>query len=335
MGKSNFQKIIDKVNSRARVHPIGRLYEIRKNLKGFQRLPPRKLFTSQTTSAEWAFHHGGRKELQFNIGLEDENTLRHGVAFSLQTNQTLPDITKLYPSIRLFNDFIQLYSEEYSDMRMWHYHRGERSPISMPSCIPSELLSEGVFIFLGKIQPLKNPDVELILRDFDRLLSLYQYVESKGLSQPIYDSSKTPFEFRSGFLTDRASKAKASQAAKEIDIDLRHNILQKALRQKLSRKFGAKNVTVENPSGIGTNIDIVVRQKKEYWFYEIKTSHSPRACIRQAIGQLLEYAFWPGTQAATRLIVVGEEVLDEEGKGYLRELRKRFSLPIEYEQIII
>jgi hypothetical protein len=77
----------------------------------------------------------------------------------------------------------------------------------------------------------------------------------------------------------------------------------------------------------------VVRQNNEYWFYEIKTAHSPRACIRQAIGQLLEYAFWTSSQNVTRLIVVGETPLDQDGAKYLRTLQKQFSLPIDYEHI--
>ena len=43
---------------------------------------------------------------------------------------------------------------------------------------------------------------------------------------------------------------------------------------------------------------------------------------------------WPGAQEAVRLIVAGENALDKEGEEYLRCLRNRFSLPIEYEQIV-
>ena len=81
-------------------------------------------------------------------------------------------------------------------------------------------------------------------------------------------------------------------------------------------------------------VDAVVRRLDEYWFYEIKTDSSPRACIREAIGQLLEYAFWPGGREACRLIVVGESPLDEDSKKYLRQLRDRFALPIYYEHIV-
>ena len=69
-------------SSRARTHAIGELQNIRAKLRGLSRRPGSVIFSSQTTHEHWAFHHGGRSELQFNIGLEKlsiEHELRHGV----------------------------------------------------------------------------------------------------------------------------------------------------------------------------------------------------------------------------------------------------------------
>ena len=110
---------------------------------------------------------------------------------------------------------------------------------------------------------------------------------------------------------------------------------QETLYNRLVSQYGDSNVSFENPSGVGTRIDLVVRQENEYWFYEIKTAKSPRACLRDAIGQLLEYAFWRGAPRVTRLIVVGETALDRDGFEYLDRLKKQFSLPLEYEPIPI
>ena len=93
-----------------------------------------------------------------------------------------------------------------------------------------------------------------------------------------------------------------------------------------------KNVGDEQQSGVGAKIDVVVRRRKAYWFYEIKTADSPPACLREAIGQLLEYAFWPLAQEVTRLIVVGKSAIDKDGREYLRRLNERFSLPIEHDR---
>ena len=92
----------------------------------------------------------------------------------------------------------------------------------------------------------------------------------------------------------------------------------------------------EQPSGLGTLIDVALRMANgQYWYYEIKTASSPRGCLREALGQILEYSFWPGAQEASRLIVCGESALDGNGEAYLRVLQTRFRLPIAYEQITV
>jgi len=334
MSRLNIPAIAKTLDLRAPKHPIGNLQDIRTKLKNFARRSGHKIFSSQTTFKNWAFHHGGRSELQFNIGREDNREiveLRHGIAFSFETNQTLPSIDVLVPKVKFFNDYILSNAEDFNDMRMWH-HNEERSPDYMPGPIPADLVSDGVFVFLGNRQPASKIDYEKILDDFDRLLPLYQYVESGGETQPLTISSETHFVFKPG-CSAKAASAKATLAEKELDLDLRHNELQRALYDRLILKYGKENVGTERPSGVGTKVDVVVRQMNEYWFYEIKTALTPRACLREALWQLLEYAFWPGAQEPARLIVAGECELDKEGEEYLRRLRKRFALPIEYEQI--
>ncbi len=215
---------------------------------------------------------------------------------------------------------------------MWHYNP-ERSSDYPPGLIPSTLIEKNVFVFLGNRQSSKRIDYEEILNDFNRLIPLYQYVESGGATAPL-PLPKQGFNFKSGY-AKKATKSKVTYAERELDLDLRHNILQEALYKKLASKYGRDNVRVEQPSGVGTLIDLVVKIKKHYWFYEIKTALTPRACLREAIGQLLEYGFWPGAQEPNRIIVVGESQIDEESKEYLRRLRKRFSIPIEYEALVI
>lgn len=331
----NIHAIADKLNELAPPHPIGKLQDIRTQLKKLNRRPGDKIFSVQTTFDDWAFHHGGRTELQYNIGYadgDDADDLRHGVAFSFGLSQTLKSIDVLVPKVKFFNDFMALNAGEFSDMRMWHYDDG-RSVDGPPGAIPSGLVTEGVFVFLGNRQPAKRIDYEKILDDFDRLLPLYRYVESRGATAPV-PLPKTGFNFKAG-ASKKVKTAKATVPEKELDLDFRHNLLQEALYQRLASKHGKENVRTEQPSGVGTLIDIVVKMKDDYWFYEIKTALTPRACLREAIGQLLEYGFWPGAQEPTRFIVVGESPIDKDGQEYLSRLRKRFSMPIEYEAIAI
>ncbi len=334
MADIDLKSIIEELHKRSFNYHIGDLQKIRKKIKGLQRLPNRNIFSSRSTFDDYAFHYGGRTELQFNIG-EDDGEFRHGVAFSLETSRTLPDIKVLIPKIKLFNDYLGRYQNNFSNMRMWHYNQYDsRSTDYMPSSIPHEIVDRNYFIFLGKHYPFDQIDYDLILSDFDRLLPLYIYIESDGHMQAISTATIEPFIFKPGHSIKKSSTS-VTLFQKELDIDLRHNDLQEALYQKLVMEYGERNVREECPTGTGSRIDIVVRSENDFWFYEIKTALSPRACIREALGQLLEYAFWPGTQVANCLVIAGEPALDDEGAKYLNTLREHFSLPIKYEQIIL
>lgn len=159
----------------------------------------------------------------------------------------------------------------------------------------------------------------------------------KTTDSPI-TTSKTdalPFSFTAG-CTPKPSKTTAHLTKETTEITLRHNDIQKALYNKLVSAYGEENIGTEQPSGNGTSIDVVVRYSDScYWYYEIKTASSPRICIREAIGQLLEYSYWPRCQEAAKLIIVGETPLDTEGESYLDLLKTKFSIPIEYVQITL
>jgi len=329
--------IAHELNARARAHAIGDLQSIRAKLKRLARRPGTDIFSPQTIHDDWAFHHGGRSELQFNIGKEDVSgaiELRHGVAFSFELSQTLPSIDILVPKARLFNEYMQLYLQNYADMRMWHYQEGQRSSDYPAGPVMPELAVVGTFVFLGKRQPFNKIDCELILKDFDRLLPLFEYVESGGREESVKAFEKDGFSFRAGF-TDKLAATNATLAERELNINLKHNILQSALCRRLASEYGADNVGDELLTSLGTKIDVVVRRSdNEFWYYEIKTALSPRACLREAFGQVMEYAYWPGAREAKRLVICGESPLDGDGEVYLRQLKQRFGLPIDYEQII-
>jgi hypothetical protein len=120
-----------------------------------------------------------------------------------------------------------------------------------------------------------------------------------------------------------------------VDKSLRHNIVQAALFDHLESIHGPNNTSGEQDPGIGTSVDVAVKDGESYTYYELKTGLSAQSCIREAIGQLIEYSFWPGAQRADRLVVVGEPAYDAEARAYIKKLRKDFSLPIEYRQFDI
>lgn len=327
-------KIADSINSKASDYKIGNLQHLRKEILSKSRLPSQFIFDHRSVSEEWAFHYGGRKELQFNIGFEGEH-LRFGVAFSLELSQSLPSIDILIPKIALFNEYLSENLFKYSDLRMWHY-APNKSDEYQPKLITSDLVAKGVFIFFGKKLPLDDLNYELILETLDRLLPIYLYIEefskhSDDESSSVVVAINTGFKFSAG-CSKKPSLTTASTTEKQLNVLLIHNDIQYKLYNNLCAEFGSENVGTEiNTNGL--SIDVVLKLGNSYHFYEIKTATTARACIRQALGQILEYSYWPGHQQAAKLIIVGPAKIQPDELIYLEFLRNTFSLPLDYQAI--
>jgi hypothetical protein len=118
----------------------------------------------------------------------------------------------------------------------------------------------------------------------------------------------------------------------QANVNLRHNEIQWRLHKYLASLYGSRAVGTECPSGTGGKVDVVVCRGSKFWFYDIKTAPSARACVKEALAQLLEYSFCPGGREAKRLVVVGEPAVDSDSQVFLSRLKKRFSLPINYQR---
>ncbi|KQT41203.1 MULTISPECIES: hypothetical protein [unclassified Methylophilus] len=145
---------------------------------------------------------------------------------------------------------------------------------------------------------------------------------------------KQHFKFKSGH-NKKASTARHSYSKKAGEKDLQHNRMQDALYELLVKEYGKSNVGTENNSGNGTFIDAVARHAKKYTFYEIKTAPTVTRCIREAIGQLLEYAHYNKEIGIESLIIIGLQPITKEANTYLANIRKLYSLPIIYNQLKI
>lgn len=138
------------------------------------------------------------------------------------------------------------------------------------------------------------------------------------------------------FIAGHNSKKTGSvvvKAGKPKRANLLHNNIQNEFYKRLCAEFGPENVGTEVPTGEGTSIDIVVQIEGACTFYEIKTAETLKGCIRQAIPQLLEYAYWGGAGArADRLVIVSTHPITPEAESYISFLRATFTLPLEYQQ---
>ena len=331
----NLREIAFKINAKSVDYRIGKLQSIRKEIKGLQKKAVSTIFfdSPNTLTEDWAYHYGGRSEMQFNIGFEEEG-FRFGLAFSLEPSQTLPDISILYPKIFKFNCLIRERPELFKQFKLWYWRNHERSEIINVREIGEDLISVGTFIFFGKLVDNDSIDIDQVLETFDYLLDIYLIVENE---KPLNDLPIKESLNEKGFTFDNKLKQPAKNVSytttqREIDIEIRHSFLQEALKKQLETEFGIENVSIENPIN-GNKIDIVVKDKKDFYFYEIKTGSSPLICVRQAIGQLFEYAYGNCKRNASLLFIASEFDADLKTINYLEFLRNEFKLPIYYKKI--
>ena len=189
--------------------------------------------------------------MQFNVGTDLPGMFRHGVAFSFEPSRSLPNPEEaLLTSVRRFNEFIELYSNMYSDMSMWEWYRGDRR-YSDRALVPirADLIRRGMFLFMGKLQPLATLDCNLIVEDLDRLVPLYEFVEGHE-EFPRTEPTNESDDFRPGCRLKRRFTT-ASLAQRVLDVDLRHNEMQKILFDALEREHGTDRVATEWASKSG------------------------------------------------------------------------------------
>ncbi|MGM0587280.1 MAG: hypothetical protein ACQETE_02590 [Bacteroidota bacterium] len=119
-----------------------------------------------------------------------------------------------------------------------------------------------------------------------------------------------------------------------VEVTYKHAEISKKLEQHLI-EINDDSASVIAERGLGSKaVDMVVDNNDEIVFYEIKTYHQLYRNIREALGQLLEYAYWPTheDQDNIKLVVVSDCEPTGEVEGYMNRLRSEFNLPVYYQQ---
>lgn len=140
------------------------------------------------------------------------------------------------------------------------------------------------------------------------------------------------YKFKSGHNPTKTGTAKSVYTKKIVERNLKHKKIQEYMYSQLVVEFGKNKVGTEISTGRGTSIDVVVNQSNcRDWFYEVKTSYSPLVCIREALGQILEYAMFSSNNHADKLIVVGINEPSQSEIEYLKHLRQISGINICYQ----
>lgn len=113
-----------------------------------------------------------------------------------------------------------------------------------------------------------------------------------------------------------------------------HSNIQKGLSEYLRGQGFKPMIEVFHLKGDRSQIDIVtIKEIKTY--YEVKPYGEARMCIREALGQILEYRYYKKSDSypfADKLVIVGYKKATKEDKCYLDKIRNMHNIPLEYWQ---
>lgn len=135
---------------------------------------------------------------------------------------------------------------------------------------------------------------------------------------------------RSGSESIPTAEPHVRAAQQAITVCPEHVAMQARLMRELQQEFPNRPVLRERAC-----VDVQVETDQERWLFEIKTDLSPRAVLRQALGQLLEYAHFATARDGRKLhlVAVGRTPLAPEDAAYLDRLRTDYGLPLDYRVV--
>lgn len=127
----------------------------------------------------------------------------------------------------------------------------------------------------------------------------------------------------------RSEKSRKRAAQEGSEYDPTHVRLQNRVYDLLVGRFGAGNVFYERDY-----VDLSIDTDSSTTLIEIKTAPTAKRCMREAIGQLLEYAHYPKAKKSCEFVIMGDAPMTQKDQYYLDFLRTQYNLPLHYSQYV-
>ena len=108
-------------------------------------------------------------------------------------------------------------------------------------------------------------------------------------------------------------------------INREHNRLQEKFAAHLVGKYGAEKVIMEE-----NYVDIRLVENDRITFYEVKKDFRPSRCVREALGQLLEYVYRHQGEKEICCVVVGPVVANENDQAFVTYVQSHLNLKFSY-----
>ena len=175
--------------------------------------------------------------------------------------------------------------------------------------------------------PVSFPKLPAILARSSR------YLLMKAVEQEVRALAADRVREGTGDLPDELASIVRSTSSRSMpaEIDPQERRLQRRLMELLQEEFGKENVRREGGFG-PAQCDLLVKDGRRKILIEIKAYAEARRAVREALGQILEYAYYyaMGSKESVSLVIVAPAPYNEPISNYMKLLQTRFALPIQY-----
>ena len=181
--------------------------------------------------------------------------------------------------------------------------------------------TESLFNIRFKFENAFRPDELVEISPDDVNLSTFHY---KLLPRKTEIDLETINDESEGNLRNTNKRKKVFNS--DCEYDPYHDQMQNAIFRLLKGSdFDYEKVYIKKG-----RVDIKAKTQQNTWHYfEVKTDNA-KLSIRKALGQILEYAYFPNEEKAEKLIIISDEEPNEDVIQYLNHIRDKFTLPISY-----
>jgi hypothetical protein len=97
-----------------------------------------------------------------------------------------------------------------------------------------------------------------------------------------------------------------------------------------SIEYKSFDISTEKTRICNNLVDCAAKNQNNYILFEVKTANSVLACIRQALGQIIEYALLDTSLDIKKLIIIGPVIPSENDLKYFQNLKEKLKLPLQY-----
>ncbi len=128
----------------------------------------------------------------------------------------------------------------------------------------------------------------------------------------------------------KSTTVRERRAVLRTEVDPIEARMQNEVRQLLEGRLGRAAVHAEKDF-----VDLRVTSGRMPTLIEFKSATDSRKAIRQALGQLLDYAYFNDGKSQSNLVVVGRGPLGVREAQFVKTLHERFRMRISYRQYVI